>query len=164
MAPLLAGLALAMPAMALQIVCSPATNALGRPSIYLASSICGAAIMPACFLIGVHTGNTGLVTAWQVGAPLLLAATLALTLPTIDVRLFDLLRALVPAAVGCALMAAIVSLVDNALPPMAPFVHLMLLSAIGAAAYAGALLLLWPSLVRQTWDMIVRRRPPAAAA
>jgi O-antigen/teichoic acid export membrane protein len=163
MAPLLAGLALAMPAMALQIVCSPATNALGRPSIYLATSICGAVIMPACFLIGVHTGAAGLVAAWQIGAPLLLAVTLALTLPIIKVRLFDLMRALVPAAVGCALMAAIVSVVDQALPPIPAVLHLALLSVVGAAAYAGALLLLWPSLVRQTWDMVVRRRPPTAA-
>jgi len=35
---------------------------------------------------------------------------------------------------------------------------------VGAAAYAGTLLLLWPSLVRQTWDMVVRRRRPAAEA
>src|SRR5690606_5504638 len=101
----------------------------GRPGIYLATSICGAAIMPACFLIGVRAGVPGLVTAWQIATPLLLAVTLALTLPMIRVRLLDLFLALVPALVGCAVMAMAVSLIEAALPPMAAPLHLLLLTA-----------------------------------
>lgn len=48
MISIVAGLALAMPLMALQIVCSPATNALGRPGIYLFTNASGAVIMPVC--------------------------------------------------------------------------------------------------------------------
>lgn len=83
MAPIVSGLAFAMPAMALQIICSPTTNALSRPRIYLMTSLTGAIIMPLAFLIGVSQGAQGLVHAWWVAAPLLLAVTLALTLPAI---------------------------------------------------------------------------------
>ena len=164
MAPLLAGLALAMPAMALQIVCSPATNALGKPSIYLATNVCGAVIMPVCFLIGVRAGGPGLVAAWQVAAPLLLAVTLALTLPKIGVRLLDLAQALLPALVGCAAMAVVVTALDGWIAPLPAPLRLVLLAAAGAATYGATLLLLWPAVVRQTWDMVARRRPAPTAA
>ncbi len=49
MVPIVAGLALAMPFMALHFICFPATNALGKPQIYLATSIAGAIIMPIAF-------------------------------------------------------------------------------------------------------------------
>lgn len=164
MAPLLAGLALAMPAMALQIVCSPVTNALGKPSIYLTTNICGALIMPICFLIGVRAGSPGLVAAWQVATPLLLAVTLALTLPTIGVRLLDFARALLPAAVGCALMALVVTLLDGQIGSLPAPLRLILLCAVGAATYGATLLVLWPAVVRQAWDMVTRRRSTPAAA
>lgn len=85
MVPLVAGLPLAMPFFALQIICSPTTNALGRPQIYVCSSLAGAIIMPVAFLIGSQWGAQGLVHAWQAAAPLLLLVTLALTLPAIRV-------------------------------------------------------------------------------
>ncbi len=69
MIPIIAGLAIAMPALALQIVCSPATNAIGRPRIYVMTSAFGAVLFPIAFLIGVDSGPMGLVYAWWMAAP-----------------------------------------------------------------------------------------------
>jgi O-antigen/teichoic acid export membrane protein len=159
MIPILSGLALAMPAMALQIVCSPATNALGEARTYLLTNGAGAVIMPLGFLIGVSGGAQGLVHAWQLAAPLLLAVTLAATLPRIGARLSDLVAALIPAAVCCTVMAGAVLLLSAHVGPLAAPLRLVLLSAAGAAVYGATLLLGWPQVIRQTWAML--RRPKA---
>ncbi len=157
MAPIVSGLALAMPAMALQIVCSPATNALAKPRIYLATSLAGAVLMPIGFLIGVRFGALGLVHAWQVAAPLLLAVTLALTLPAIGARLRDLAAAMLPAAAACAAMAGVVATLDLWTGILAPPLRLTLLVGAGGATYLGALALGWPEVLRETWAMLRRK-------
>lgn len=158
MIPIVAGLAIAMPAMALQIICSPATNALGRPSIYLFTSACGAVIMPACYFFGVAHGPQGLVQAWHVAAPLLLLATLAATLPVVRVRPADLLHALAPTAVGCAVMALVVWQADRFLAVWPAWIHLAALGLIGAATYGATLMLFWPKTLREAWAML-RKKP-----
>ena len=59
MIPFVQLLALAMPFFALQIIFSPATNAMGKPGIYVRSSLAGAVIMPTAFLIGIQYGALG---------------------------------------------------------------------------------------------------------
>lgn len=160
MIPIVAGLALAMPAMALQIICSPVTNALGRPRIYVMTSAAGAVIMPGCFLMGVAYGPQGLVTSWQIAAPLLLAVTLALTLRTVGARLSSLLMALLPVASGCATMAIAVLALRAALAGAqlpAPAL-LAICSGAGAIVYAGTLWLVWPQLVRDGWTLLRRSK------
>lgn len=158
MVPIVAGLALVMPATALQIVCSPATNALGLPRIYLRTSLCGAVLMPLCFVIGVQFGTQGLVHSWQIAAPVLLAVTLALTLPAVGARGRDLATALGPVAAACGIMALAVLAVRSVSGGLTPPAELALLVATGGAAYAGAMGLLWPQIVRETWAML-RKRP-----
>lgn len=156
MTPIVAGLALAMPAMALQIVCSPTTNALARPRIYLATSAAGAVLMPIGFVLGVRFGPMGLVHAWQVAAPLLLAVTLALTLPAIGARLRDLGEALLPAVAASAAMAAAVAAVDLWAQGLPAPLRLSVLVGVGGATYFGALVLGWPQVLRETWAMLRR--------
>jgi O-antigen/teichoic acid export membrane protein len=163
MAPIAAGLAFAMPAMALQIICSPTTNALSRPRIYLLTSLAGAIIMPLAFVIGVSGGAQGLVHAWWGAAPLLLAVTLGLTLPAIDLRFRSLLHALQPIACACAVMTVVVVALREALADMAPPLQLIALVTAGAAAYGAVLWLGWPHVIRETLAML-RHRDPAAAA
>lgn len=157
MAPIAAGLALAMPFFALQIVCSPATNAIGRPRIYVASSIVGAILFPCAFLWGISAGPMGLVHAWWVAAPGLLIATLMLTLPAINVRFCDLLTQLIPAIVGCAVMAATVSGAKLLTAGLFAPVELLCLAAIGGITYAATLWLIWPNVIRETWAMLRQR-------
>lgn len=157
MIPIVAGLALAMPAMALQIVCSPATNALGQPRAYVMSSLTGAMLMPAAYFIGVNYGPQGLVHAWWIAAPLLLGVTLALTLPRIGVRLGAMGASLAPVFVATAAMAAAVASLDRLVTGLPPLAHLAALVAVGGAAYCGTLWLGWREVVLETWAMLRRR-------
>ncbi len=154
MIPILAGLALAMPFFALQIVCSPATNAIGKPRIYVATSAAGAILFPTVFLFGIAGGPMGLVHAWWVASPLLLAITLALTLPAISVRSTNLLKELLPAAIGCAIMAGSVLLVKPLVSELAAPLQLLVLVPIGGLTYGASLWLFWRSVVRETWAML----------
>ncbi|WP_374408532.1 lipopolysaccharide biosynthesis protein [Pelagerythrobacter sp.] len=158
MAPFVAGLALAMPFFALQIICSPATNAIGRPRIYLTTAFTGAIVFPALFLIGIRFGPMGLVHAWWIAAPTLLAVTLALTLPAIGARLRDLVIAIAPAAAACALMALAVLAARGLVSGFHPVAQLAALAVLGATAYALTLWLACPAVVRDAWTML-RRQP-----
>ena len=162
MIPIVAALAIAMPAMALQIVCSPATNALGRPGLYLFGNIAGAIIMPLCFLYGAARGAQGLADAWHVAAPLLLMVTLTVTLPAIGARVIDLVRALLPVAAACLVMAGVVLALDSITDHLPAPARLALLALVGAIVYGGVLQLVWPAVLAEAWAMV--RKPAAADA
>ncbi|MEL6237128.1 MAG: lipopolysaccharide biosynthesis protein [Pseudomonadota bacterium] len=158
--PIVGGLALVMPALALHLICAPVTNAMGRPRVFLFTSACGAVIMPAAFLIGIsHSGGSqdagmGLVHAWWVAAPLLCTITLTATLPRIGVGPLELLRALAPAALACAAMALAVLGVQRFLVIGVPALDLAWNAAIGATVYAAAFWLVWPHIVKDAWRML----------
>ncbi|MGX7953408.1 lipopolysaccharide biosynthesis protein [Tsuneonella sp. HG249] len=157
MGPIVAGLALAMPAFALQIVCSPATNGMGRPRTYMMSNGAGAVLFPLLFVACVGAGPAGLVAAWWIGAPTLLALTYFLTLPQIGVRWRELVEALAPAAVATTAMAAAVLAVRAMLPPLPPPAEVAILAGTGLASYAGALLLFAREMLREIYAFVVRR-------
>lgn len=159
MAPIARGLALAMPFFALQIVCSPATNAMGQPRIYVMTSASGAAIFVACFAAGAAFGPMGLVHAWWVAAPSLLLVTLALTMPRVGLRAGQLLAAVAPAAVACGVMALAVLAVETVLPAWPAWARLLVLVPSGAAAYCATLWFGWRKVVRDSWAMIRNRAP-----
>lgn len=154
MAPIAAGLAIAMPAMALQIVCSPATNAMGSPRIYVTTSAIGAVIYPAVFLIGIAYGPMGLVYAWWVAAPTLLLATLVLTLPAVGLTFRKLFLELLPVGLACAVMAIAVTVLKAGIGSAAPPMQLLLVIPFGAFAYGATIWFGWPPLLRETWAML----------
>lgn len=138
MIPFVRLLALAMPFFALQIIFSPATNAMGKPGIYVQSSLAGALIMPAAFLIGIQTSPIGLGYAWLAGAPLLLLFTMLLSLPAIGARVRDIVKAVAPSAAAAAIMAATVLFVEaRFLATFSAPAQLALLVPLGAAIYIG---------------------------
>ena len=137
MIPFVQLIALAMPFFALQIICSPATNAMGKPGIYVTSSAAGAVIMPGAFLIGIHYGALGLGYAWLVGAPLLLLITMAVSLPTIGAKARDVFVAVLPSAVAAGIMAGIVFLVSPYIATLPAPARLAILVCVGAAVYLG---------------------------
>ena len=157
MAPIAAGLALVMPAFALQIVCSPAPNGMGQPRIYMITNGAGALLFPLLFLAGVSYGPQGLVAAWWVGAPALLLITYALTLPLIGVRWRALAGALAPAFVSTGAMAAVVAAVRAILPPMAPPAELALLAAVGVVAYLAAIATFARGALSEIMAFVLRR-------
>lgn len=138
MIPFVQLLALAMPFFALQIIFSPATNAMGKPGIYVQSSLAGALIMPTAFLIGIQQSPIGLGYAWLAGAPLLLLFTMLLSLPTIGARLGDIVKAVAPTAAAAAVMAVSVLFVDaRFLVELTAPARLALLVPLGAGIYIG---------------------------
>ncbi len=157
MAPLVSGLALAMPAFALQIVCSPATNGMGRPRIYMATNGAGAILFPLLFFIGVEAGPKGLVAAWWIGAPALLAFTWSLTLPQIGVRWRELAVSLAPAILATGIMAVAVLAVRAVLPTVPAPLALAILAGTGAASYLLALLLLARETVAEIVAFVMYR-------
>jgi len=157
MAPIAAGLALVMPAFALQIVCSAATNGMGRPKTYMMTNGAGAVIFPLLFLAGIGYGPQGLVAAWWIGAPALLAFTYAVTLPKIGVRWSALAGALAPAFVATGAMALVVLGLRAVLPPLPATAELGLLAVAGAAAYLAALLAVARGSVGEILAFVLRR-------
>ncbi len=161
MAPIVGGLALAMPVFALHLICAPVTNAMGRPRIYLFTSVCGAIIMPCAFLIAIQLEDSaamGLVHAWWFAAPLLCTITLSVTLPRIGVGPLALIQQVAPAALACAAMALAVLGAQRFADFDTPWIDLLWNGAVGASVYIGAFWLVWPHIVKDAWQML---RPSA---
>ena len=163
--PIFQGLTIVMPAFALQLICSPVTNAMGRPRVHLFTNICGAIIFPCVFLWGVNNGAMGLVHGWWIAAPLLMIITLAVTLPRIDVSLPALLNAVAPIALACAVMAIVVLLAQSLVPISSPLGALAFHAALGAAAYGATFWFGYRGIVKETWSLLRDRdTQPVAAA
>lgn len=161
--PIVAGLALTMPAFALHLICSPVTNAMGRPKVYLFTSIAGAVIFPAMFLWGVSDGPMGLARAWWVAAPLLCAITLSVTLPRIAVSPLALADALAPIALACAAMAVAVLFAQRGIAIDNPLVALIKDAVLGASVYAATFWFFYRGIVRETWGLLQGREAAQAA-
>lgn len=164
MVPIVGGLALAMPFFALQLICSPVTNAMGRTNVYLMTSLSGAIIMPIAFLWGVSGGAMGLVQAWWIAAPLLCAVTLALTLPKIGVSPLALAKEIAPTAFACAMMAVVVLTIQRLAPFGSPLLDLAWNGFAGASVYAAAFWFLWRDTVHETWSLLRNRDAEQVAA
>ena len=166
--PLMAGLAVVMPAFALHLICSPVTNAMGRPNVYLFTSVAGALIFPAMFLWGANNDSAGsamgLVHAWWVAAPLLCTITLTVTLPRIGVSLVALADALAPIALACAAMAVVVLGAQHLIVIDSPLLSLVKDGALGAGVYAATFWFGYRSIVQETWAMLRNSGSPAPAS
>ncbi|MEM7781388.1 MAG: lipopolysaccharide biosynthesis protein [Pseudomonadota bacterium] len=162
--PIIAGLALVMPAFALHLICSPVTNAMGRPKVYLFTSIAGAVIFPALFVWGAQDGAIGLVHAWWVAAPLLCTITLVVTLPRIAVSAVELVEAVTPIALACAAMAVAVLLTQRMVEIDIPFIALALHASVGAGTYAATFWFGYRGIVRETWALLRNRDSQTAPA
>lgn len=158
MIPLVQGLPLAMPFFALQIICSPTTNALGRPRIYVLSSLAGALIMPVAFLVGSRWGAMGLVHAWQIAAPVLLLVTLALTLPVIKVRALELITAILPALSAAIVMAGVVAVAEHQIADWPAALELLALVLLGGATYGGLTWMFARSTIGEIYTFFTRRQ------
>ncbi|MDF2494036.1 lipopolysaccharide biosynthesis protein [Sphingomonas sp.] len=155
-APVVQLLALAMPFMTLQVLFSPACDAMGRPGIGVRTGAIGSVILATGFLIGVQWGVIGLSLTWILCYPLYLAISCSLALPVIGARLRDIARAIAPSLLAAGVMAAIVVLVDRSVG-WAPVPRLLLLVSVGAAIYGAMLILFARPLVRETVALVRNR-------
>lgn len=158
MAPLVHFLAFAMPFFAMQIIFSPATNALGKPGIYVRTSLANAIIMTVGFAIGVHWGALGLVTAWIIGAPLMLLVTVILSRHAIGVTGRQLAGAVWPSACAAIAMAGVVLMAGRFTHGLPAPAELGLLVALGAVVYFGLLWMFDRSALGDTYTLITKRQ------
>ncbi|MDQ8756690.1 lipopolysaccharide biosynthesis protein [Sphingosinicella sp. LHD-64] len=163
MIPLVAMLAIAMPFFAMQIIFSPATNALGRPGIYVRTSLVNAIVMTSAFAIGAQYGVRGLTYAWLVGAPLMLLSTIALSRRAIGTSWSAVADAVWPSACAAALMAVAVHQLGARLDGLPPPAQLALLVPLGGALYLGLHWLFDRRSIADLYRMVVTRRLPSAA-
>ena len=138
-APVVRILALAMPFMTLQVLYSPACDAIGRPEVGVRNGAEGAVVLTLAFLVGVQWGVTGLALAWVVAYPLYLLLGSRRALPVIGAGASDLVRAIASPLAAAMAMAAVVATVDRLLPPLGPAARLGVLVAVGGGTYAVAL-------------------------
>lgn len=166
--PLVAILALAMPFAALQFLFQPVMNGLGMPQMVMRNSIAGAFLMPATWLFAVQYGAHGLAWGWLVAFPLLLAFTVYQAKPHVGFTLGGLLAAILPGLGAGAVMAAAVWLADRYLVDwlwhdMPSMLHLILLTTVGAAIYAGLLWFGARETFKEVLGLVIRRKPPEPA-
>ena len=160
MSPFVAILALAMPVMTLQILFTPANNALGRPQVTARTNMFGAILMPLTFLIGIQYGVYGLAWGWVIAFPLLTIFTYSQSHRHIGINGWEIARAVWPGLSASVAMAMIVYLVDQMLPEMIIYARLALLVATGGLAYVGLLYILARPTLFEVVRLIVRRKPP----
>lgn len=152
-----------MPFFALQIIHSPSTNALGKASVYLKTSIAGAIIMPACFLIGINFGGDGLIAAWWVSAPALLLVTMIFTLPHIGLTISDVVRTIWPATLAAAIMGGIVAFLQHEVTTLPAPAELALLVLTGAAIYLGLLWRYARPMMEQLYELLTQKQLPGTS-
>jgi len=157
-------LALAMPFFAMQIIFSPATNALGQPSIYVRTSMINALIMAGGFAVGVRWGTAGLVAAWIAGAPLMLLSTVLISRRAIGVTGRQLARAVWPSALAALVMAGIVLGLEAQLASLAAPLELAILVASGAAIYLGLLWRFDTAALGDIYTFVTKRTLPGLRA
>ncbi|PHR18667.1 MAG: lipopolysaccharide biosynthesis protein [Sphingopyxis sp.] len=161
MSPFVAILALAMPVMTLQIMFTPANNALGRPQVTARTNMFGAVLMPVTFLIGIQYGVYGLAWGWIIAFPLLTIFTYLQSHQHIGIGARDIGSAVWPGLSASIAMATFVYCVDQLLPEMIVYARLALLVATGGLAYVGLLYILAKPTLIEAIRLIVRRKPPA---
>tara|TARA_R110000787_G_scaffold117206_1_gene227756 strand:+ start:168 stop:1679 length:1512 start_codon:yes stop_codon:yes gene_type:complete len=160
MSPFVAILALAMPVMTLQILFTPANNALGRPQVTARTNMFGAVLMPVTFLIAIQYGVYGLAWGWVIAFPILTLFTFSQSHRHIGINALEIGQAVWPGLSASIVMAAIVYLVDQMLPEMIVYLRLALLVATGGLAYLGLLYILARPTLMEVIQLIVRRKPP----
>lgn len=164
-APLVRLLAVAMPAMTVNILFSPACDARGRADITAKNGLFGAVLLPVAFLVGAQWGVAGIAWAWILAYPLYTAASAARTLPVLGIGAGQLAVAVAPPLLAALAMAALVELARQAIAGWPPVPQLALLVAVGGAGYAAALLVVARAQATEFLDAVIfRRRAPTPLA
>lgn len=161
MVPLVRVMAMAMPFFAMQIVFSPATNALGKPGIYVRTSLAGAIIMTVAFLVGAPYGVSGLAAAWVVGTPLMLGITIALSRHAIGTGVRALFAAIWPSALSALVMGALVHLARPMTAGLWSPAALAILVTLGGTIYLGLSWLLDRSAISDLYRLVTKRQRQA---
>jgi PST family polysaccharide transporter len=130
-------LAVFMCARTLSMLCSQVLNSLRHTRFNMVVSLLSFAVMPAAFVLASRWGTGAVAASWLILAPVTVLPLVVKLLGSIGMRYRDYCRVLVPALVGCALMAvaAIAVRLWLGTTHAPPAVRLSLQVAAGGAAY-----------------------------
>lgn len=164
-------LALAMPFMTLQIIFTPALNALGKPNLTARNSMFGAILMPVTFLFAVRYGAIGLAWGWLIAFPILLAFTFYNARNVIGITLKGLFHAIWPGLSASLAMAVIVIMSDLYIgaqimdanyqlygTSISVYLRLIMLVIIGAISYIGLLWYFARERLKEIINFVVKRK------
>jgi teichuronic acid exporter len=133
---------LVIPLRMLNAVYTTAAVGVGNMQVNVINAVASAIVLPATFYIGVQWGVNGLAFAWIIAVPFVFFFLLPRILRIFDMTFIDLVACLRAPVVAGAIMYAAVGLCRLAGEGLAPAMRLMVLVALGAGAYVGAMLLL----------------------
>lgn len=145
---------LVIPMRMLNIVYNTVSAGIGNMQVNVVNTVASAIVMPLTFFVGAHWGVNGLACAWAVAIPFVFFYCLPRLLKLVDTRLTDLLACVwVPVAAGSIMLAA-VYLGRTALQGAGAPIRLVLLVALGAVAYIGAMVLLDRQIIPDTRKLL----------
>jgi O-antigen/teichoic acid export membrane protein len=157
-APVVRLLAIAMPFLTMQVLFAPATTALGHPRLQVWSAGAGALIMPLAFAVGVYWGPVGMAWSWVIGAPIHLAITMALAVRIIGTSVRGIGRAVLPAVLATAGMAAVVLAGSWLVGGKGSLPTLAILVTLGVASYGAMVMLVARPIIGEFVGLIRARR------
>jgi len=127
----------------------------GRFRANMWCSILTAVLLPLGFYVGTRWGLSGIAWAWVVLFPLVNLPAFVIAFRAIDGNFWQWLNAIVPALVGCIVMAAAVLGLRAFLSSTLPLpIYTTACVLVGAVVYVGTLLLLFRARLRATWDFL----------
>jgi O-antigen/teichoic acid export membrane protein len=131
---------LVLPLKSISPILPPAVFAIGRPRVNVENMAFTLAFMTAAFLAGIGGGITGIALAWVAAYPVVFLITARRCLRTLrlPVRLF-LREMQFPFLAGLAMLCSLLA-ARRALAPLQPLTLLASLIGLGAAVYAGLVL------------------------
>jgi PST family polysaccharide transporter len=116
-------------------------TAIGDARFAMWATIGSAIFMPMAFLIGARWGTSGIAAAWVFAYPPIMVPMYYRVFQKTGMQLKEYVSVLAPALSASAIMGVVVLLTRSVLPAGShPLPCLLLLVAIGALSYAGALL------------------------
>lgn len=98
-----------------QSTLGPMLVAIGRPDLQLRYAIVTTTVYVASFVVGLEWGIAGVAAAYAIAGLLIAPGTLALVEHVIGLRAAAYCRGLAPAAIACAVLAAVALGLDRAL-------------------------------------------------
>lgn len=95
-----------------------------------------AVVLPCAFVFGSHWGNAGIAAAWMIGFPIVGIPVTARVFWRVEMAWTEFFRVLMPAIIGCFMMAAVVLTLKGLLPAhFSMGLRLTLFVLAGAIAY-----------------------------
>lgn len=144
----------------ISLLCPAALKALGRPQWVLLITAANAVANVAAFAIAVHWGIVAVAAAYAVRGYLLWPLTWTALDRLVSLSPRRYLGALMPALVGCGVMAFAVRGIASGLPgDWGAFARLLALVPMGAVVYVAAAFTVAPAQCRALAHQVLQRHP-----